>query len=373
MKVLQIILFVGIVYGINPLVSPPLPTARDPLKWPFASWSIWNMPLGNSAHFVSAELNFTTTLTIEPDPDLLFLDPKQPMTNYMYSSAGWSGSSRCAPDNPPKLLFSAPYPANYIVPSDGNNYGAAILMSDSQTIKQTQPVCRCTATGQVTSLDVTPDVNIYTDGIRGAHGGSGLSAIGGTIRLGEFVPDSSGVVQPVRHALKSNLNGAVNYYRVNCDSSSCYRWPAADCDGYFCNGGIHAYGGKNPVVRPGSLLALNFNIDIQKLGLKTTPAQNLAWTLQNYGLYLVDDSYWDAIALETETGPQGIYTDEFQKAWGFEFRSNNNEWARDLQIIFKTLSVVDNWNENLYGLVRTSNGTMGVGGGTPRQSWAPAI
>jgi hypothetical protein len=373
LKVVLTIIFLGVAFGFDPSLPTDMPTARDPLKWPFASWSIWNLPLGNNAKFVPAHLNFTSSLTIEPDPDLIFLDPKQPTTDYMYSSAGWSGVSRCEPTSPSRVLFSAPYPANFIVPSDGNNYGAAILMPDNQTIKQTQPVCRCTANGPVTSRSVFPDVNLYTDGIRGAHGGSSLSAIGGTIRLGEFIPDSNGVVQSVRHVLKSNLWAHESYYREGCDKSSCYRWPATTCDSYFCSNGTHIYGGTNPAVRPGSLLALDFSVDIQKLGLKTTPAQSLAWTLQNYGLYLVDDSAWNAIALETETSPEGVYTEQFQKAWGFEFRSNNNEWARDLQIIYKTLSVVDNWTENVYQQVQASNGSQGVGGGSPRQPWAPSI
>jgi len=373
LKIALALIFLGIATAFNPFNPTSLPTARDPLKQPFASWSIWNLPLGSNSRFVSAHLNFTESLTIEPDPDLIFLDPKQPTTNYMYSDAAWTGASRCEPTSPSRVLFSAPYPANYVVPSDGNNYGAAILMSDNQTIKQTQPVCRCTGTGPVTSYDVIPDVNLYTDGIRGAHGGSGLSAIGGTIRLGEFIPDTTGAIQSVRHALKSNLNAAASYYRQGCDRTSCWRWPAVDCDGYFCNGGSHAYGGTNPAVRPGSLLAIDFSVDIQKLGLKTTPAQSLAWTLQNYGLYLVDDSYWDAHALETETSPEGVYTDQFEKAWGFAFRSNNNEWARDVQIIYKTLSVVDNWTESLYQQVQASNGAQGAGGGSPRQPWAPSI
>jgi len=350
-------------------VSPP--TARDPLQQPFASWSIWNLPLGNNARFVPAMINFTSTCMVEPDPDLIFLDPTQPSTNYYYCSAGWTGASRCSPDNPRKLLFTAPYPKNYIVPSDGNNYGAAILMPDKQTIKQTQPVAHCADTDTVTSMVDFPDVNLYTDGIRGAHGGSQLSAIGGTVRLGEFIPQSA-IVQPVRHVLKSNLWAAKNYYRDGCDRSSCWRWPAADCDSYFCNGN-GAYGGTNPALRPGSLLALDFSIDITKLGLTTKPALSLAWTLQNYGLYLVDDSFWDSIAIETETSPSGVYTDQFQQGWGFQFRSNSNTWAKDVQIIYRHLSVVDNWTEDLYNTVMASNGSMGTGGGAPRQPWAPAI
>jgi hypothetical protein len=52
--------------------------------------------------------------------------------------------------------------------------------------------------------------------------------LGGTLRIGEFMPDANGVVRPVRHALKTLLNGANNYYKSS-SYSTCSRWPA---DGY---------------------------------------------------------------------------------------------------------------------------------------------
>jgi len=346
--------------------------ARNALLQPFASWSIWNLPLGKDAVFVHANINLTSSTTIEADPDIILLDPTQPMTEFYFSSAAWTGASRCEPDSPdsPKLMLKAPFPPNFIVPSDGNNYGISILMPDKQTIKQTQPVCHCEVSSKLTTYSNSPDVNLFGDGIRGAHGGSGLSAIGGTIRLGEFIPDKNGDVTPVRHALKSNLWAAVNYYRLGKDPSTCFRWPAWGCDGYFDDGKKDQYGGQNPAVRPGSLLALANSIDISKLGLLTVPATYVAWTLQNYGLYLVDDSFWDAIALETEFSPSGDYQKQFYEAWNMTFRSNSNNWAKDIQNIFKHLSVVDNWKIDLYQIVCQSNGTLGVGGGAPLQPWA---
>eukprot|EP01124_Arcella_intermedia_P006845 TRINITY_DN14139_c0_g1_i1.p1 TRINITY_DN14139_c0_g1~~TRINITY_DN14139_c0_g1_i1.p1 ORF type:complete len:365 (-),score=80.49 TRINITY_DN14139_c0_g1_i1:3-1097(-) len=361
MKVVLLVLLV--IFGVE---------SRNVLDWPFASWSIWNLPLGEKARYVPAHLNYSTSVMIEPDPDILLLDPSQPFVDFMFSSAGWSGASRCEPDNPPKSMFSAPFPTGYIVPSDGNNYGTAILMPDNKTIKQTQPLCHCNSSTPVTTGYNSPDVDLYGDGIRGAHGGSGLSAIGGTIRMGEFIPDANGVLQPVTHALKSNLWAAISYYREACDRSTCFRWPAVGCDGYFCNG-KGSYGGTNPAVRPGSLLAIDPQVDIGTLGLKTKPALSVAWTLQNYGLYLVDDSFWNAIALETELGPLGDYTVQFKKAWGLDFRSSTNEWAKDIFLIFNHLSVVDNWDESLYNEVTSSAGSQGAGGGTPRQPWAPDI
>ena len=68
---------------------------------------------------------------------------------------------------------------------------------------------------------------LYGDGIQGAHGGSMLSSIGGTIRLGELRPNSG----PMRHALKINIYGAKNFYKCR-KKEECNRWPAPASDGY---------------------------------------------------------------------------------------------------------------------------------------------
>ena len=46
-----------------------------------------------------------------------------------------------------------------------------------------------------------PNVDLYGDGRLGAHGGSGLSCIGGSIRAGEFMPGTP----HVRHVLKVDV------------------------------------------------------------------------------------------------------------------------------------------------------------------------
>jgi hypothetical protein len=158
-------------------------------------------------------------------------------------------------------------------------------MPDNATLLQSQPLCRCNLTSNVTTLYRAPDANLYGDGILGAHGGSGLSSIGGTLRLGELFPDEAngGLVRPARHALKGNLFGHLNYFRNGTYRPSSFRWPAVSCDGYFDDGSSISYNGTNPALKPGSLLALNATVDITKLGLVTVPALHLAWTLQNYG------------------------------------------------------------------------------------------
>ena len=91
-----------------------------------------------------------------------------------------------------------------------SNNAAAILRPDNVTLIDTQPLVRCsTGSGPIMSLAPQfPDSNIRLDsGNHGAHGGSGLSAIGGTVRLGELLP----AADPIRHSLKLQL-WAHNYY-----------------------------------------------------------------------------------------------------------------------------------------------------------------
>src|SRR6267154_2480542 len=97
-------------------------------------------------------------------------------------------------------------PSNYYVENGPGNNSAVFLDPNGHTLIQTQPFARCappTVTDgsgtTLTDLSNFPLVNIYGDGVRGSHGGSGLSAIGGSIRLGELRPLSP---QGPRHALK---------------------------------------------------------------------------------------------------------------------------------------------------------------------------
>jgi hypothetical protein len=101
-------------------------------------------------------------------------------------------------------------------------------MPDGQTIRQTQPFHVCGKGGTVTSQYRFPDENIGIGaGIAGAHGASGMSSLGGTVRVGELVP--GGVI---RHALKVNLFGRLNYCFDGREATPGYRWPAKSADGY---------------------------------------------------------------------------------------------------------------------------------------------
>jgi hypothetical protein len=320
------------------------PVSRDPMKWPFAQNSIWNTPIGSNAKYVDAQIEWASNASTV-DEEYIIMTPTAPLMDVYYSSAGWDqNKSRCTKTG--GLLLSLPIPQSFIVsPStwDGStpNAGAAVLMPDGHTIKQNQPFAHCTEGGYATSMFKFNDLDIYTDGMYGAHGGSGLSSIGGSLRIQELTPTSG----PICHALKINLWGAKNLYYD--DLTKGYRWPAQRADSY-AGSGSNAYGSQRtlPVVkecRMGALLAIPSTLDLATLGLLTEPGLLLAQCFQDYGGYVVDDTAWDAYGISVEWSPDGRFTDEFVKNWGFNFSTNSlSSFGKDMIKIYSKLSVVDN-------------------------------
>jgi hypothetical protein len=341
-------------------------TTRDPLKQPFASTSIWNMPIGTGAQYVAAHLSGTPGKNIwagMPTVDLehIILTPTAPLTKLNYSSAGWSGANRCSATG--GLVLTVPMPSSYVVANNRLNSSASFLLSDKRTIVQTQPLARCTAGASGTTMAKFSNVDLYGAGITGAHGGSGLSAIGGTIRVGELRP---GQTTGPRHALKVNVYAKEALYKCTT-RSACFRWPAVTGDSYAVGWYGTATNNSNTAMKMGSLLAIPYNVSIASLNLETQPAKQLAWTLQNYGAYIVDDTYAPGFDIQVEDGPNGSKPAEFQKDWGFAMgqkvnAASTSPWVRDMQKLVKALYVVNN----------NTSTTIG-GGGTPRQPLAPAI
>jgi hypothetical protein len=336
----------------TPTPSPtptPAPGTRNKLLWPFASTSIWNMPIGSGAIYVPAHIAAPTIQSLTTDQDIIVMDPTAPLVTLMQSGAGWGGANRCVATGP--ALASVPIPSTFIVSSNGHNDALAVLMPDGQTVLQGQPFARCAAGGVGTVLALTPSDNLYGAGILGAHGGSGLSSLGGTIRLNELVPGGE-----IRHALKVNVDGATDLY-----PSPGYRWPAIRHD--HCAPGC--YGGTVPAMEMGSLLAIPASVDINALGLQTAPGRMLAWTLQNYGAYVADNTARSVFSIETEYSPSGDVATQFQQDWGYAFQApagSGTPWSHDINVILANLDVVAN------------NGPTSIGGGgTPLQPLAPPI
>jgi hypothetical protein len=339
---------------------------RDPLKQPFASNSIWNMPIGSKAVYVPAKLSGNPGKNIWAgmpgiDEERIIMKPAAPMTDVYYSNAAWSGRNRCSATG--GKLIQVPMPSNYLVPNNTGNNGASFLMPDGRTIIQAQPLTRCSTGGYATSLVKFAPVDIYGPGITGAHGGSGMSAIGGSIRLGELRP---GTTTGPRHALKVNVYAREALFRC-ASRSSCFRWPAVTADSYAVGFYGSANNNKNAAMKMGALLAIPVSRSLASLNLETAPAKQLAWTLQNYGAYIVDDTYAAGFALNTEEGPDGSVRTQFKGDWGFDMQQKmavqrSSAWVRDMQKLVQALYVVDNNGPNSIG-----------GGGTPLQPLAPAL
>jgi hypothetical protein len=338
-----------------------LPGTRDAKKWPFSQNSIWNMPIGDSAVYVHANLQQALEQGMTIDEDIIIMKEDAPVTGIYRNNAGWDrNKDRCAIEG--ELLFSAPLPVDFIVSKetwDGQtpNSGVAVLMPDGRTIKQTQPFARCTAGEPATSRYLFEDQDLYGEGMYGAHGASKLSAVGGALRIGELRPGSG----PVHHTLKVNLYAAKNLY-YDQDTKG-YRWPAKSADSYAPGN----YGSKRQVpavmeCRMGALLALPASWNLDTLGFETEPARILAETFQKYGAYVVDDTAWDVYAIVTEWSPDGRFTEQFFEDWGFSMKQSakNHAWSRDMDRIFLNLHVVDNNSPSSIG-----------GGGKPLAPLAP--
>jgi hypothetical protein len=218
------------------------------------------------------------------------------------------------------------------------------------------------------------EYNLETgDGRLGAHGGSNLSTLGGTIRLGELRPGTQ-----MHHALKVNVDSATSLGRCTGNFNACFTWPAATADGYAANSG-GGYGSAtsntNSAMKMGALLAIPANVNITTIGLQSVPGKMLAWTLQNYGAYIVDSRSGPGFDFSIEDGAAGSKADEFQADYGFPFDGRlgyltltnsagqptaQAQWVSDIRLIIDYLRVVSNNSPTSIG-----------GGGTPLQALAP--
>ena len=326
------------------VVQARLAETRDPWLWPFAATSPWNMPIGSGAQYAPANLQSESHSTV--DVDLLYRVPAGAPVRNVYAPGAW-GPGRCTGTNPQGTL---PIPDDLIVPDATStstpNNASAFLMADGRTLVQLNPLARCTAGGNVYGWR-SPNVDIYGEGLPGGHGGSGLSSIGGTLRLGELTGTA-----PIRHALKANL-WAKKYLHYSASSPTPgYRWPALRADSYASTG----YGGTNPQLVMGSLLAIPPSVTEASLGLRTPAGRKLFHALQDYGAYVVDDTAWNVHALSVQEGVLG----EFKAFYGYDFVATSGDFFNDFNTLFRALHVVTNSSPSSVG-----------GGGTPRVALAP--
>ena len=331
--------------GLDRAIDPRI---EDRYARPFHPESIWNRPIGEGARYVAANLERGRILTgVTLDEDMIVLAPSAPEKRL--TRTGWSNESRCrtnGEDLYPGLRV--PIPDNYETTFHGvtPNMSGAILLADGESLLQNQPLHVCQAGEPAGSAFQYPTVKLDSreESRWGAHGGSALSSIGGTLRCGEMTRKDP----YIGHAMKINV--FAKKYLLQCslgkpyDDSLIYR-----ADGYACGNEPLAYGGSNPAVRMGSLLALKPDFDLKSLN--TEPGRILAKAFIEYGAYIVDDTARDVYAIPTAhevvqqtDGSFEVcnFAEQFEREWGFKFDQRQGSFAADFFKIIKDLHSITN-------------------------------
>ena len=196
------------------------------------------------------------------------------------------------------------------------NNCSALIHFPSGDIVQLEPTTRLQPTGPIWGFPLIGE-NIYGEGEKGSHYGAGLSALGGSIRPGELTG-----TEPIRHALKLLLQASKYLYRGVPDGPGPkgfgFHWPAICCDGDAHNPPEKdGYGGTDPNIAQGSLIALDPKLDLATLHLSDPRAIKIAEALRDYGAYIVDDTAWPnyALGVNSEAVPEfnAIPQDELQR------------------------------------------------------------
>eukprot|EP00756_Hemistasia_phaeocysticola_P054685 Hpha_TRINITY_DN30597_c0_g1::TRINITY_DN30597_c0_g1_i1::g.193617::m.193617 len=363
---------------------------RDRFLEPFASTSIWNTAIGSSAVFAPANLytKGREATSFHNDQDFfLRVSDADPLTDWK-NQGDWGGDDHCHETGP--VVGRIPFPRNWTsasdcdgqtdplkcrsLPGQPNNNAMGVLLPDNVTIVQMQPLYRCAFGSPLlarwgNATDGCPQqfpntTSILGDGNLGSHGGSGLSGVGGTIRRGELLPSSG----PIRHALKLELQHQWYYGAKPLQPSSAYNggrgqyvWPATGSDSGSNKAPGGLYGGSDPNVAPGALLALPADV-AASLKISTVVGGKIRDAMRDYGGYLVDDTGGGnsaAICMEH------LVNDEMRATYGYamtypagvteKWNDPGKELYKDLLLIFQNLAAV------------TNNGPSSIGGGgTPR-------
>jgi hypothetical protein len=267
---------------------------RDLHRQPFSWDSPWNLPLATGARYVPFDSGATR---IYLDIEDISVDPSFPVRTL--DAAGRDVRVHTDPE----------------LTADGSwNHCSTFLVDDGtrRTVIQGQPL-RLDAGGDPSYEFGWPEVSLTSTGLPGCHGGSGLSGIGGSVRVGEVRGPA-----PIPHALKISLNCK----RTCSTAGGGFRWPATKADNYFAEG----YGGTQEGVKMGSLLAIPPDADLSRI---TRPdVRKVAEAMRTYGAYVVDDT-------------SGRTTNSLSVQAGAE-RELPNIDSPEMREVFGLLDLVDN-------------------------------
>ena len=333
-----------------PSITPPSPepSTRNPILHPFASTSIWNTPIGADAQYVPANIQPTSFVSADIDHFYVLNDTDEEEDVFLI------GAWRDRASGTLNLGVDLPLPEHLLLP-DANtvetpNNSSAFLLPDGDTVVQFNATTRVQSGGNLYGVPF-PNASLSGDGIQGGHGGSGLSSIGGTLRIGELTGED-----PIQHVLKVNLWAKKSLsYSLGDQGGIGFRWPAVRADSYA---NATTYGGTVPELVMGSLLAIPPTASATDLGVQTEPGLKLFNALRDYGAYVADDTAFNTHAFAMENGA----LQDFEYRYGYEFGDNETPFFDDVMALFSALHVVDNNAPDRIG-----------GGGTLRQSLPLAL
>ncbi len=338
---------------------------RDPFLWPYQATSIWNTPIGSEAVYEPADFTDAGNAGV----DIIHIQKTSedfPARDVFAERGGFNrDGGRCSRQDF-DLGFDLRVPDDWLVPDAGpdNPYGLtpnssfAIVTTDGLRSIQGQVLARCEVGGPIFMPDFMRfDGNRKESSLRGdgldigtaGHGASGLSTLGGTIRLGELINGD-----PIRHAIKVNpyANKSLHY----SEAVPGFRWPAGRADGYAGDPAseIRYNPNADSDIVMGSLLAIPPEATPESLGLTTVAGRKMFQAMQNYGVYFVEDAAFDTWDIVAERDVEI----EFERTYGFGMDSP--EWLDEMNKLMTSLSVITNNSPTSVG-----------GGGTPRAALAP--
>jgi hypothetical protein len=263
----------GVAYPASATVALPAPApapVRSQYEQPFTWDSPWNMPVSANAVYAATGIAVT----------------------YDYSTEGYAVENNCTDPAQPVRNLTGSHDGTIAVHCDPAmtgtgqwNYTCAFLRTDGDTVAQAQTL-QLQAGGNPNiggmGTYTVPDVSITaSQGITGAHGGSSLSCLGGTLTKADLTGTG-----PIPHACKVLFNGLMFY----SSKGSGWQWPASNADGgYNSPGDVNYYGGSNPLIVEGALLALPPSVNPQTRYADPL-IRRIATALQNYGCYIVDNT-----------------------------------------------------------------------------------
>lgn len=339
------------------------PWQRDSNTVPFASASVWNTPVGTGAQYVPLSMTVPTH-GYSVDDGFIVLTPSAPLRNLIDRKYWWPYPQTGI--TPVDSGIDVHIPDDYLIPPPpGSSYPnrATAMIQANGLVREFQYTVRESAGSDVTyheSLRATYDLT--GDGLTGpngfgAHGGSGMTVLGGTIRDTELSNPG-----PIGHALALTINTWKWATAQGGAITNGYRWPAIAADSNWAtaygsvDGGAHSKDG----VGMGSLLAVPASVDLAALGLETTLGWKIAEAMQQYGGYIVDstgsasndDLLWNVTAEALERYPM-------LDAWG-DPAPPDTPYRRDMDRILPMLALVDNNTPTTIG-----------GGGVPLVPWSP--